>query len=271
MNIYRPPPAQFAFCGKMSKKEYFMEEKMPEVEVTEQVTNSEEEMEIVDEPKGFIDFIAENNIRFYGTDEQRSAMWRDFVLYIGEVENPTTTKLNPFTQSKYAPLDEVLNTTRPVLAKHNLGITQVPINGEDGFVYAQTILIHGDGGTMIYPPFGVPTVKRDAQGVIAALTYARRGAINPILATHGEADDDGNAAAGKTGKPVKGEEVNKELADKRAEVLAFMKEKSAELGKEPVFAACKKVCRSTNPNSLSSIEDCEKVIQLINEIKKESK
>ena len=244
------------------------------VEPVNEATNNEVqdafdgELRWYDEPK-FTELAAENNIRFYGTDEQRIAMLRDFVKYIGEVQNPTTTKLNPFTQSKYAPLDEVLNATRPVLSKYNLGLTQVPINGDDGFIYAQTILVHGEGGVMVYPPFGVPTTKRDAQGVIAALTYARRGAINPILATHGEADDDGNTAAGKTGGRNKGEEVSKELADKRAKVLAYMKEKSAELGKDPVFACCKKVCKSSNPNSLNSIEDCEKVIKLIDALKED--
>ena len=209
-----------------------------------------------------VDILDEVYVRFYGDANQRTALLKAYTEYMGEVENPNTTKMNPFTKSPYAPLDEVLNTVRPVLSKHGLAVTQAPMNGDDGKVYAQTILMHEDGGMMVFPPFGIPA-KNDAQGVIAALTYARRGALNPILGTHGEMDDDGNDASGNKGKK------KDPLADLKAEVVALMMKKSEAVGKEVVFAACKKECGATNPNSIKDEVTLKKVKKAIEAIKED--
>ena len=44
----------------------------------------------------------------------------------GEVENAHKNSANPHFRSKYADLAEIINTVRPVFAKHGLAIVQSP-------------------------------------------------------------------------------------------------------------------------------------------------
>lgn len=207
-----------------------------------------------------------NDIEIYGDAEQRTEMFGDWALYIGEVTNPTNTKLNPYTKSMYAPLDEVLNATRPVLSKHGFGVFQTPFVVENK-VYVKTLLTHKSGTMITFPTFSVPVVKADAQGVIAGVTYARRGGLNPILGTHGEADDDGNTAAGK--KPEKGTDTDEALTAARNKVLTIAKQKSETVNKDAIYAIIQAQCKSKNPNALKSVEDCNTVIEKINAIKED--
>jgi len=135
-------------------------------------------------------------IEIVGTEEQRRKMFEDWAAYIGEVQNPDNNAINPFFKSMYAPLDEVLNKTRPVLSKYGFGLFQSP-TVKTGQVSVKTVLSHKTGGLISFPSLTLPIAKNDAQGIIAGITYARRGSLNPILATHGEIDDDGNTVAGK--------------------------------------------------------------------------
>src|SRR3546814_2664431 len=63
----------------------------------------------------------------------------------GEIENASKNAANPHFKSKYADLAEILNTTRPVFAKHGLSLSQFP--GFDGALASVTTLIaHKSGG-----------------------------------------------------------------------------------------------------------------------------
>jgi hypothetical protein len=44
----------------------------------------------------------------------------------GEMENASKKSTNPHFKSKYADLAEILNTVRPVLARHGLSVVQFP-------------------------------------------------------------------------------------------------------------------------------------------------
>lgn len=130
-----------------------------------------------------------------GAPEVVAKLFTSMSNYLAEVKNPANTAVNPFLKNKYAPLDEVLNTVRPVLAKHGLAISQFPtFNGD--YVSVGTILAHKDGGYIVYPPVSVPITKKDAVSVVAGVTYARRCSLNAVLGIHGEADDDGSMASG---------------------------------------------------------------------------
>ena len=52
----------------------------------------------------------------------------------GEVKNPANTAENPFFKSKYAPLETVLNTVRPILSKHGISVIQTPSTKENNIV-----------------------------------------------------------------------------------------------------------------------------------------
>lgn len=110
----------------------------------------------------------------------------------GEVENASKNAANPHFRSKYADLAEVLNTIRPVFAKHGLSLFQSP--GYDGSVASvTTVLAHKSGGYITGTASCVPA-KADAQGIGSATTYLRRYAAAAVAGIAQE-DDDGNSAA----------------------------------------------------------------------------
>ena len=113
----------------------------------------------------------------------------------GEVENASKTSTNPHFRSKYADLAEIINTVRPVFAKHGLAIVQSP-SYADGLVSVTTLLTH-KSGQWIKDIASAPAPKLDPQGVGSAVTYLRRYALGAFACIASEADDDGNAASAK--------------------------------------------------------------------------
>jgi len=115
-----------------------------------------------------------------------------------EIENATKGSVNPAFRSKYADLAEVLNTVRPVLARHGIAIMQS--TGFDGStVSVSTVFCHKDGGWVSSCSSCVPA-KVDAQGIGAATTYLRRYSLAAMAAVAQE-DDDGNSAQ-HAGRPT---------------------------------------------------------------------
>lgn len=109
-----------------------------------------------------------------------------------EIENATKASVNPHFKSRYADLAEVLNTVRPVLAKHSICLFQS--TAYDGaLVSVETVLGHASGGSVSSRASCVPA-KTDAQGVGAATTYLRRYSLAAMCGIAQE-DDDGQAAA----------------------------------------------------------------------------
>ena len=109
-----------------------------------------------------------------------------------EVENAIKGNVNPHFKSRYADLAEVLNTVRPVFARHGLSILQsTAFDGHD--VNVTTTLAHAEGGWVSSCASCVPA-RVDAQGIGAATTYLRRYAL-AAMAGVAQEDDDGNAAS----------------------------------------------------------------------------
>lgn len=109
----------------------------------------------------------------------------------GKVNNPNnshTADAGKF-KYKYAPLDEILNLIRPLLAAEGLSVIQSPIR-EDNLVGVKTLLLHASGQYMEFEPILLPLEKTTAQGVGAAITYSRRYSISSILGIASENDDD---------------------------------------------------------------------------------
>lgn len=111
-----------------------------------------------------------------------------------EVENASKNSVNPHYKSKYSDLAEVLNTVRPVLAKHELSVVQSP-SFLDGLAHVETTLMHSSG-QWIRGICSAPLSKSDAQGVGACVTYLRRYSLAGFAGIAQE-DDDGNTASGK--------------------------------------------------------------------------
>jgi len=116
------------------------------------------------------------------------------VAAIGELSNVAKTAANPYFKSKYAPLDAIIDATRPILLKHGLAISQTPLFLE-GTAGVQTTIIHSSGYSTTTTLL-LPLKDQSPQGVGGAITYARRYALAAVLGIASEDDDDGNVSSG---------------------------------------------------------------------------
>jgi len=120
-------------------------------------------------------------------------------LFQGEVSNPKNSANNPFFKSKYAPLNEVINTVKPIMAKQGLSVLQSP-SGDGERIVITTLLMHSSGEWIEGDPLILKADKVTAQGAGSAITYGRRYALSAILGITSEEDDDANHAAGNKEK-----------------------------------------------------------------------
>jgi hypothetical protein len=130
------------------------------------------------------------------TEHANAALFAALALAQGEIENASKNKVNgAFSKNNtpsYADLAEVLNTVRPVFAKHGLSLLQFPqFDGSRASVV--TMVAHKAGGFITAEASCVPA-KSDAQGIGSATTYLRRYSA-AAAAGIAQEDDDGQAAA----------------------------------------------------------------------------
>lgn len=126
----------------------------------------------------------------------------------GEVQNATKNSKNPFFNSTYADLGEVLNVARPLLGKHGLALVQSPNfagTKEEGMVTVVSLLAHSSGQwikDVLDTPVFCTTGKSgkvelvSAQTVGSAITYCRRYAAAALLGIS-QQDDDAQSVSGK--------------------------------------------------------------------------
>lgn len=116
---------------------------------------------------------------------------------------------NKFLGNKYADLGAIIQTVKPILAKHGLSVTQGAIGGADfadmTTIGVSTTLMHKSGQwveTEIYMKVGDEKGKSAAQVAGSVISYLRRYSIAAILNLYSDEDVDGNA-------PEKERETNK--------------------------------------------------------------
>lgn len=132
----------------------------------------------------------------------------------GAYDAATKETTNPFFKSKYADLATVIGATRKALSDNGIAVIQSPQgDASSKQVVITTLLVHSSGqwlrGELALP---CPSSKWDAQTVGSAITYARRYALQAILAIAGE-DDDGNLAT-EAARASEREEHERRLAPK---------------------------------------------------------
>ena len=124
-----------------------------------------------------------------------------------EMRNPTNNATNPFFKSKYAPLNEVINVTKPILSKYGLSFFQFTASKDDGSIGVSTMILHSSGQYIKTDYLWLRPTKDDPQGQGSAITYARRYSLNAALGVVGDKeDDDGNAASEVRTKQEKAKE-----------------------------------------------------------------
>lgn len=95
---------------------------------------------------------------------------------------------------RYAALEDVLDTVRPVLAKHGLTITQTASNQNADFLTISTAILHRSGQYIVFDSLALPN-GRTAQEIGSAITYGRRYHLLACLNLAASDDDDGATAA----------------------------------------------------------------------------
>ena len=113
---------------------------------------------------------------------------------LAEMQSPTANKVNPAFKSRYATLDHILDTVRPILAKHGLGLTQAVYSAE-GRVGVRTSIVHPEGILELGEITVATKPDTKAQDVGGILTYLRRQSIQAALGIATDLDDDGNEAS----------------------------------------------------------------------------
>ena len=117
-----------------------------------------------------------------------------FAAALADMTSPTANKVNPAFKSRYATLDHILDTVRPVLAKHGLALTQ-SVHSEEGRVGVATRIVHSEGVIELGSITVAVKPETSAQQVGGILTYLRRQSIQAGLGIATDLDDDGNESA----------------------------------------------------------------------------
>jgi hypothetical protein len=129
------------------------------------------------------------------TSESISAIMPALIKAQSQFAPAVKAKVNPHFQSKYVPLDAVIDAIAQPLRDNGIAIVQ-QTDIEDARTILITRLVH-ESGEWIAGRYPVHPVKADPQGEGSALTYARRYALMALAGIAPE-DDDGNAAVKAT-------------------------------------------------------------------------
>lgn len=131
----------------------------------------------------------------------------------GEYGAAIRDSVNPHFKSSYADLASVTNACRPALTKHGIAVVQ-RLSSKQASVTVSTMLVHSSG-QWISDELTVPVSKADAQGFVAACTYARRASLSAMTGIAPE-DDDGNEASGHSPQQTL-DTASKQAAQRKAE------------------------------------------------------
>src|SRR5687768_6328740 len=134
-------------------------------------------------------------------NESTKEIAKALAAFKSEVENVKKESTNPFFKSKYADLESIISTVKPVLAKYGLSYAQFPdyvrTYGQDTekAVPGLTTIIMHTSGEWIEATAPLVMKEQNPQGQGSAITYMRRYALSAALGIATEDDDDGNAAS----------------------------------------------------------------------------
>ena len=125
---------------------------------------------------------------------------------------------NPFTRSRYATLNSVMEACREALLRHGIWLTQLPVPAPPelgpGHIGLLTKLTHAESGQWQGSLTVVPLPKADPQGMGSAITYARRYALTAMLGMITE-DDDGESSRAGTQAPPRREQLSRSDTESR--------------------------------------------------------
>lgn len=111
-------------------------------------------------------------------------------------KQPLKDANNPYFDSKYVPLESVVQAIDIEAHKHGLSYCQSAVTNEQGLAGVITMIIHSSGEFIEFDPLFLKPNKQTPQGVGSAITYARRYSLSSAFGIASDVDDDGNEASG---------------------------------------------------------------------------
>lgn len=115
----------------------------------------------------------------------------------GEMQKAHKKSENPYFNSNYANLSEVLTCVKEAFTANGLSFTQMP-SFDNGIAYVETMIMHISGEWMSSIA-GSPLSKQNPQGIGDATTYLRRYSLAAVAGLAQE-DDDGNSNSSNEAK-----------------------------------------------------------------------
>lgn len=153
-------------------------------------------------------------------DATRTNLAKALAAAQADLRNPACDSVNGhFSGSRYASLAAIIDSVRPVLAAHGLGIIQGIEGTADGVLVLETKLFHSSGESWEYRT--AFKVTGNIQQFCGAITYLRRYAICAMLNIVG--DDDLDAEDVVRPKPSKSQTAARQKPA-TAEVTNFVPE-----------------------------------------------
>jgi len=103
---------------------------------------------------------------------------------------------NPFLKNKYADLGAIISTSKPILGKNGLSVSQL-VSTDNSNVGVTTVLMHNSGEWLestAWLPVGEGKGMSQAQVAGSLITYLRRYSLASILGMYADEDGDSNPA-----------------------------------------------------------------------------
>jgi hypothetical protein len=134
---------------------------------------------------------------------------------------------NPFLKNKYASLGAVIETARPVLAKHGLAIVQSPVSSGEQ-IGITTLVTHTSGEWLEDTIYINSTDSKGlsvAQSAGVVISYLRRYSLQAFLNMYADEDTDGHKVEAPAAKAEPTESESKAKAVKAFAELKYRADK----------------------------------------------
>jgi hypothetical protein len=135
---------------------------------------------------------------------------------------------NPFLKNKYASLGAVIETARPVLAKHGLAIVQSPVSSGEQ-IGITTLVTHTSGEWLEDTIYINSTDSKGlsvAQSAGVVISYLRRYSLQAFLNMYADEDTDGHKVEPA---PAKAEPTESERKAKAVKMFSDLKNRAAKV------------------------------------------
>lgn len=185
--------------------------------------------------------------------EGKSEIFKAIASFRKALKQPLKDADNPFFNSKYVPLENIVEVIDEAIQGTGLSYTQ-EITFAENKVSVATWIFHESGQYIEYEPFDVMTKKTDAQGQGSAASYGRRYTLSAAFGITSDADDDGNEASNNNASSDKKKRTAPKLIDGKQ--LANLNEearKVAELAGAELSLIQNKLAESANIHTLDQL------------------